>query len=63
MELAEPLLRKLEIEFGIVEANTESNESSALIMKRAKLLSKYVQLLYQDVYGHVSEFWQQQASE
>jgi chaperonin cofactor prefoldin len=63
LELAEPLLRKLETEFGIVEANSESNESSALIMKRAKLLSKYVQLLYQDVYGHVSEFWQQQASE
>jgi len=63
LELAEPLLRKLETEFGIVEANSESNESSALIMKKAKLLSKYVQLLYQDVYGHVSEFWQQQASE
>lgn len=63
LELAEPLLRKLETEFGIVEANSESNESSALIMKRSKLLSKYVQLLYQDVYGHVSEFWQQQASD
>lgn len=63
LELAEPLLRKLETEFGMVEANSESNESSALITKRAKLLSKYVQLLYQDVYGHVSEFWQQQASE
>jgi hypothetical protein len=29
-----------------------------LIQKRSTLLAKYVQLLYQDVYKHVVEFWE-----
>jgi len=47
----------------MTSGDTHFEESSSLISKRAMLLVKYIQLLYQDVYGHVAEFWEHQASE
>jgi len=34
-----------------------------LISKRSQALLGYVQVLYQDVFGHVKEFWERQADE
>lgn len=63
LEGVELLMRQLEADFGTMSDGGHSKESNSLVSKRAKLLVKYIQLLYQDVYGHVTEFWEHQASE
>jgi hypothetical protein len=53
------VLNKLGSEFSVVDESNDGNKNSELIEKRSNLLIKYIQLLYQDVHTHVSQFWQQ----
>jgi hypothetical protein len=41
----------------------EDVDNGTTVGKRSRLLLKYIQLLYQDVFGHVKEFWDGQATD
>ena len=63
IESIEQIIEKVESALGSGPQAIEHPENSSLISKRSRLLLKYIQLLYQDIFGHVKEFWENQADE
>ena len=63
IESIEQIIEKVESALGSGPQAIEHHENSSLISKRSRLLLKYIQLLYQDIFGHVKEFWESQADE
>jgi len=62
-ERVEQIIERIESALEPSRQAIEHHESSSLISKRSRLLLKYIQLLYQDIFCHVKEFWESQADE